>query len=456
MKKLTYVFSIIILASVILTDSYAQSFYTGAIGVTQSNGGRTRIFSDNLTTRQVDRASILVGVSSSAVFDYTQDQNGVVNAATVSNPQLSDFEVTSVINNSYSNLPPVLEVAINLYGWTNGAYILARMRVKNNETSAINAIIGLEVIPQVDGAYGGETVQYDAASKTTLVNKNNWVGFKFFSGLQTSLKSFNWVSGYGSDPLYYQWLTQGTFDPPFTAGVDGAVAILGQNGININPGAYVEFYFGISLGANQSACIDNMNLCQQKYNLIVPVELTSFTGMAKGNSVALEWTTASELNNRGFEVERRINEHWTTVGFVEGKGTTSETQVYNFIDRLTETNIQTISYRLKQIDYDGRFEYSNEIEVNFSPVPDELVLEQNYPNPFNPVTNILYRLPESGFVSLKIFDAVGNQVAEPVKEYQSEGSYNLKFDASNLSSGIYFYTVSVNGKIKSNKMILMK
>jgi hypothetical protein len=456
MKKYFSFLFVLLFSFVLTTDSIAQSFYTGAIGVTQSNGGRTRIFSNNLTTRLIDRISLLVGVSQSSVFDYNEDQNGLINAATVTAPTLSDFEVTSTINNSYSNLPPNLEVAINYYGWTNGAYILGKMTIKNNEASAINAVVGLEVIPQIDGVYGGETVKYDVASQTTLMNKTGWAGIKFFSASQTALKSMNWVDGYGNDSLYYNWLTQGSFDAPLTAGVDGAVAILGQNGINVPAGQSTIFYFGISLGADQATCIANMDLCQQKFFVILPVELTSFIGTSQGNSVTLDWTTASELNNHGFEIERRIDNNWATVGFVEGKGTTSDLQSYRFTDQLDLINAQTINYRLRQIDFDGTYTYSTEIEVEFSPVPNDLVLEQNYPNPFNPSTKINYQLPSTGFVTLKIYDAIGNEVTTLLNQIQTEGSHSIDFNASNLTTGIYFYVLRVNNVIKTNKMLLIK
>jgi hypothetical protein len=456
MKKLISFLFVFFLSFVLTTDSFTQSFYTGAIGVTQSNGGRTRIFSNNLTTRAIDRLSLLVAVNPTTVFDYNEDQNGVVNAATVTSPALSDFEVTSTINNSYSNLPPNLEVEINLYGWTNGAYLLGKMTIKNNEANAINAVVGLEIIPQVDGAYGGETVQYDAPSKTTLMNKTGWAGIRFFSASQTALKSIHWVSGYGNDSLYYLWLTQGSFDAPLTAGPDGAVAVLGQNAINVAAGQSTVFYFGVSLGTDQATCISNMDLCQQKYLVILPVELTSFIGTPNGNSVTLDWTTATELNNRGFEVERNIDNNWITVGFVEGKGTTSDVQSYRFIDKLDLVNAQTISYRLRQIDYDGTYSYSNEIEVEFSPVPNDLVLEQNYPNPFNPTTKINYQLPSNGFVNLKIYDAIGNEVATLLNQVQSEGSHSIDFNAVKLTSGIYFSVLRFNDVIKSNKMLLIK
>ena len=124
MKKRFTVLALVLLTFVFVTDFFAQSFYTGGIGITQSNGGRQRIFSDNLTTRQLERISVLVGVNTSAVFDYNEDQDVEIAAATVVSPLLSDFEVTSTINNSYSGLPPNVLASYNIYGWTNGAYLL--------------------------------------------------------------------------------------------------------------------------------------------------------------------------------------------------------------------------------------------------------------------------------------------------------------------------------------------
>lgn len=458
MKKLVSFLFVLIISSVLITDSIAQSYYTGGIGVTQSNGGRTRIFSDNLTTRAIDRISVLVGVSSTQVFDYNEDQNGLINSATVASPLLSDFEVTSTINNTYSNLPPNVEVAINLYGWNGGAYILAKMNIKNNETNAINALIGLESIPQIDGSYGGETVQWNAASQMVLMNKTGWAGIKFFSGAQTALKSLQWVSGYGNDALYYEWLTQNSFDPPLTAGVDGAVAVLGQNAVNINPGEAVDFYFGISLGADQAACIANMATCQLKYNLIVPVELTSFNARLSGNKVMLEWSTASELNNLGFEVQRKSddNPNWLTVGYREGKGTTTEIQNYTLVDDISGTPSEKFIYRLKQIDFDGTATYYDEIEVINTFAPDKFTIEQNYPNPFNPTTNITFGLPERADIALKVFNMMGEEVAVLAKGLYEAGTYQFSFDASGLPSGVYVYALQTGSQVFSRKMTLMK
>lgn len=458
MKKIFSFFVIILLASIFVIDSYAQSFYTGGIGVNLNNFGRVRIFSDNAVTRQVDRSSVLVGVSSSAVFDYTQDAGTVTAASTVGSPTISDFEVTGVIDNSDSNLPPNVEVAINIYGWTNGAYALVKMNVKNRESSAIPAVIGIEILPQVDGTYGGETVQWNAANKTVLINKTGWVGYKFFSALQTSLKSINWVSGYGTDALFYQWLTQNSFDPPFTAGVDGAVAILGQTPINIAPLQSVDFWFGISLGTDQATCLSNMAASLAKYNQIVPVELTSFTANSNGNTVELNWTTATELNNQGFEIERKSSTDidWVLLGFKEGKGTTTEAQSYSYLDNVSNLQKGTVSYRLKQIDFGGNYTYSDEIEVDVNPAPNQFELYQNYPNPFNPSTTIAFGIPFSSQVILKIYNSLGEEVAELVNQNLGAGSYSYSFDATGLPSGIYVYTLQTGEKFLSKKMTLIK
>ncbi|MEJ2105082.1 MAG: T9SS type A sorting domain-containing protein [Ignavibacteriaceae bacterium] len=188
---------------------------------------------------------------------------------------------------------------------------------------------------------------------------------------------------------------------------------------------------------------------------IVPVELVSFSASISSNVVALSWSTATELNNRGFEIERSSNKtNWRTIGFKEGKGTTSETQNYSYADKLSDINSERLYYRLKQLDFDGSFEYSNMIEVVVP--PSEFVLSQNYPNPFNPSTTINYQLPENSFVSLKVYNVLGNEVASLVNEQKQAGKYEVEFNASELGSGVYFYTLKVGEFVQSKKMLLLK
>jgi len=189
---------------------------------------------------------------------------------------------------------------------------------------------------------------------------------------------------------------------------------------------------------------------------LLPVELSSFISNVTGTDVTLNWTTASELNNSGFDIERKNAEsgNWSKVGNVTGNGTVSTPQNYSFTDRGLTTG--KYNYRLKQIDFNGNFEYfnlSNEVGIG---IPENYSLSQNYPNPFNPSTKISYELPMDGMVSLRLFDMAGREVASIVNEVQNAGYYTVNFNASSLSSGVYFYTISSNNFIATKKLMLVK
>ncbi|NWF49183.1 MAG: T9SS type A sorting domain-containing protein [Ignavibacteriaceae bacterium] len=191
---------------------------------------------------------------------------------------------------------------------------------------------------------------------------------------------------------------------------------------------------------------------------VLPVELTSFTAAANNNNVVLNWSTATEVNNRGFEVERKSGEEFTTVGFVQGHLTTTEAQNYSFVDKGLEVGKYT--YRLKQIDVNGHFEYSNAIEVEVV-APKEFALEQNYPNPFNPSTKIVFSLAVDSKVSLKVFNVLGQQVAQLLNSSVPAGLHEINFNGAGLNSGVYFYEIEANGVDGSSfssvkKMILNK
>jgi photosystem II stability/assembly factor-like uncharacterized protein len=190
-----------------------------------------------------------------------------------------------------------------------------------------------------------------------------------------------------------------------------------------------------------------------------PVELIEWTAKNEGDNVLLKWVTSTETNNKGFEVERSQTSNmkgqtgWEKIAFVEGNGTTTETHSYSFNDK----NVLSVKYkyRLKQIDYDGSYNYSREIEVEVN-APDKFALYQNYPNPFNPVSQINYQIPVKGFVSLKVYDTLGEEVATLVNEEKSAGSYEVKFDGSDLPSGVYIYRLVVEKFVEFKKMIIIK
>lgn len=191
----------------------------------------------------------------------------------------------------------------------------------------------------------------------------------------------------------------------------------------------------------------------------IPVELESFTAKVIDNKVLLDWTTASEQNNMGFEVQKLKDykitrlQNWEKIGFVEGKGTATETQFYSFADIDLQPGLY--SYRLKQIDYDGTFEYSQAVEIEIT-VPGEFELMQNYPNPFNPTTTIRWQSPVGSWQTLNVYDLLGNEVATLVDEYKPAGRYEVEFNASQLSSGIYLYRIQGGNYVQTRKMILIK
>ena len=208
----------------------------------------------------------------------------------------------------------------------------------------------------------------------------------------------------------------------------------------------------------------------------IPVELTSFTATTSSAStgsatVTLNWTTATEVNNYGFEIERtsprpspqgeggEAGRGWEKIGFVKGSGNSNSPKEYSFIDK-TVLNGKYL-YRLKQIDYDGRFNYSQEVEVKVEDIPTEFALFQNYPNPFNPSTIIKYSIPkiinkQSLIINLKVYDVLGNEVATLVNEEKAPGNYEVMFDGGKLASGVYISSITIGSKIKTAKMSLIK
>jgi hypothetical protein len=218
-------------------------------------------------------------------------------------------------------------------------------------------------------------------------------------------------------------------------------------------------------------------------NTPLPVEMVFFNAKIKADCVLLCWQTASEINNYGFDIERsqmivraqspEINYGWKIVGFVQGYANSYSTKNYSFTDSPDQPG--RYFYRLKQIDIDGRIDYSDYIAVNFSEKKPRIKLFQNYPNPFNPVTTIEYFIPSKSklyetpriqypassvqhqvSVSLKVYDILGREVAALVNERKFPGKYKVAFEASNLPSGIYFYTIKTPEASISKKMIIMK
>ncbi len=186
----------------------------------------------------------------------------------------------------------------------------------------------------------------------------------------------------------------------------------------------------------------------------LPVELASFKAEATASSVILTWSTSTETNNRGFEIERSSDlASWQTVGFVNGKGTTTEISNYSFTDKFYGTGIYY--YRLVQNDFDGTEKAYDAVQVNLN-IVTSYSLDQNYPNPFNPVTTIGFSVPQTSFIRLGVYNLLGEQVALLVNETKEAGRYEVPFDASQLNSGVYIYRMEGKDFMDVKKLVLMK
>ena len=220
-----------------------------------------------------------------------------------------------------------------------------------------------------------------------------------------------------------------------------------------NPGSYAlrldaQDFFGATV--NDEMYFDDYWFADH----MIPVELTSFTAIANNGVVELNWATASETNNHMFEIQRQSSgSEFATIGFVNGHGTTTETQEYSYIDRTVSTG--TYSYRLKQVDFDGSYEYSDVVEVDVQ-APLEFAMGQNFPNPFNPSTSIQYSIPETGNVRLAVYNLIGEEIAVLVNGTVQAGHYEVSFNASSLPSGVYLYKLQSTNSIEVKKMMLLK
>lgn len=299
------------------------------------------------------------------------------------------------------------------------------IRLNNTRTGLSN----IKLWASSDAAFGGDT-QLGATVSTDPGNGNSVSYSGFTSAVSTS----------GN----YYFLT-GDVSSGATGTVQGVM--VDNNSLTMRDGIL-------------SGTIANAVLSDGTY--LLPVELSTFTAKTSEDKVELTWCTKTEVNNFGFEIQRALMENKTNqnlsfdkIGFVQGHNVSYSPKEYSFVDE-TISRGRKYSYRLRQIDNDGSSTYSEIIEVQAGETPDRFALHQNFPNPFNPSTSISYELSKDGHVSVVIYDALGKIVQSLVNEQQQAGRYNIPFNASNLPSGIYFYTMKSGSFSSTKKMLLLK
>ncbi len=376
-----------------------------------------------------------------------------------------------------------LWVAIS--GNVNGTSAVREMDISNSNPDIMYATSGSKVFSSRDGGVSWVDKTNGLPNKTiTSVHihpTREEIAVISFSGFETS-KVFkttdsgnSWKDIHGDLPdspvndvfIYYE---DDAHPNTYFAATDIGIFITQDNGIK-----WIE----LSDGLPNSVIMDfdyspttkmlragthGRGVYEAFIDLTIPVELTSFSAVKDLNKVILNWETATETNNFGFEIERKLkNQDWVKLGFAEGQGTTTESQSYQFIDDYSFLAYEgKILYRLKQIDYDGTYDYSKQVYVDVTFIPEEFYVSHNYPNPFNPVTTIEYSLPSESNVRLSIYNSVGQEIAKLVSSLQQQGTYKIVWDASRFASGVYFYSFEaeeLNGQ-KSirelKKIVLMK
>lgn len=262
-----------------------------------------------------------------------------------------------------------------------------------------------------------------------------------------SAKMFS-ISG---TPHYFLGTSTGVY---FTITLNGGSTTWTQEAVNTVGNVVVMALDFRSSDNTLVAATHGRGVFQSTIAAPLPVELISFAGSYNGSEVTLNWQTATETNNYGFNVERRTeNELWTKIGFVQGNGNSNSPKIYSFLDKNAPSG--KVYYRLRQIDFDGKFEYSNIVEVNVDAF-NRLELQQNFPNPFNPVTTISYNLPNVSKVKLVVYDVTGREVAVLVNDFQSAGKHTINFNANKFASGVYYYRLQAGDIVQTKKMLLLK
>lgn len=215
---------------------------------------------------------------------------------------------------------------------------------------------------------------------------------------------------------------------------------------------YLMVLYNHNTTAAESSIFDDIYVSNPENML--PVELHSFGAIRNNDKVILNWQTDTEINNLGFEIQKQNGDTWEKVGFVNGKGNSNVKNEYSFTD--INKSIEKTAYRLKQIDTDGHFSFSEIVYSEGFLINLDYKLYQNYPNPFNPSTTIKYQIPNDGLVTIKLYDILGNEIKTLVKEQKTKGQYTYKFESTNLAAGVYIYSLESGYFSESKKMIVLK
>ncbi len=356
-------------------------------------------------------------------------------------PQTVAFQDTVMNMNSWT--------AAGTWGTTGSKYVSAPYSITDSPSGEYvsNSNSGITSVNSMDltGSLGA-TLEFDAQ----WAIETDW---DYAQVLISTNNGADWI------PLQGQYTNPGTgsFQPNGEPLYDGTQLTWVHEIIDISDYSVSQIKLRFHLISDGSITADGFyvdNITVKVFSA-VPVELASFDASTTEAGVNLRWQTASELNNKGFEIQRKSEGtgEWTVLGFVNGNGTSTETAVYSFTD--SKPLPGKSFYRLKQVDFDGSYKLYDAVEVSFTPV-FSFSLAQNYPNPFNPETRINFSVGKTELVTLKVYDVLGSETSSLINEVKEPGDYSISFDGSKLASGIYIYKLTAGTYTSTKKMILSK
>ena len=337
----------------------------------------------------------------------------------------------------------------------NDCYVILDFDVQNTGGSTSDFYVGIFADWDV-----GDFVQnlggYDPATQLLYVWDDSGTSTDYF-GVAVGFANAAGVSGWeldlggGVNPTegdHWIGLTNGGGSIP--AAPDDRRALIGSGPYNLGPGESARVQFALVGGTSEADAI----ACAASAQVFIPVELLSFDAILDGNNVSLRWATASETNNAGFEVQMDAGAGYQALGFVDGHGTTTEAQTYSYAVR--DLDPGTYSFRLKQIDFDGVFEYHGDLEVAVE-TPDRYVLMPAYPNPFNPEATVRFAVRDSAPVTLTLHDALGRQVSTLYRGTpEANQTLSVRIDGSGLPSGLYLVRLTGSDFSASQAVTLLK